>query len=125
MAAVALKAGDVSSDNGAASIRGHVSRHHVRQPLLCCRKTSASSGYKSQRKEAAWKGEKKEENREGRGHKEKREKNTKSIRERVGVYGKTAGENPEGEERREVKNKRHTLGFFFSSSSKASATTSL
>jgi len=59
MVAVALNSGDVSSDNGAASIRGHVSRHHVRRPLLCCRKTSASFGYKIQRKEVA-KGEREE-----------------------------------------------------------------
>jgi hypothetical protein len=31
--------------------------HDVRMPLLCCQKTSASSGYKSQRKEAAREGD--------------------------------------------------------------------
>ena len=70
MAAVALKAGDVSSDNGAASIRGHVSRHHVRKPLLCCQKTSASSGYKSQRKDRA-KGRKKGRRKQGDSRKKK------------------------------------------------------
>jgi hypothetical protein len=48
--------------------------HDVRRPLLCCRKTSASSGYKSQRKEAP---------REDRG----REKHRKKKNEKEGELG--------------------------------------
>ena len=39
--------GSAGVSSGAAPITGHVSRQHVRQLLLCCRKTSASFGYKS------------------------------------------------------------------------------
>ncbi|KAJ6882231.1 hypothetical protein NC651_028747 [Populus alba x Populus x berolinensis] len=51
--------------------------YDVRRPLLCCRKTSASTGYKIQRKE---------NQREDRGN-ETAKNNRKSEREREGGEG--------------------------------------
>jgi len=84
--------GSACVSSGAAPITGHVSRHHVHRLLLCCWKTSASSGYKSQRKDLAKRKRKRRKVRdkgdytkeEERDSKEKEKKTRGDRRERKG-----------------------------------------